>query len=76
VNEMQRLTQLRIEWPSLKSHLSAISTSVRASQSSLGWHYTGMAWKDYGDPIKVSINDFYQRFLSEKISIQFILRPF
>lgn len=54
MNEMRRLTRLRIEWRSLKSRLSAISTSVRASRNSPGWRYTGMAWRDYGGPIKVS----------------------
>lgn len=57
VNEMRRLTQLRIEWRSSKFRLSAISISARASRSSLGWHYTGTAWRDYGDPIKVSTSD-------------------
>lgn len=53
MNEMRRLTQLRIEWRSLKFRLSAISISARAFRNSLEWRYTGTAWKDYGDPIKV-----------------------
>lgn len=57
MNEMQKLTRLKIEWRSSKFRLSAISISVRASRNYLGWRYTGTAWKDYGDPIKVSIND-------------------
>lgn len=57
MNEMRRLTRLKIEWRSSRFRLSAISISARASRNSLEWRYTGMAWKDYGDPIKVSIGD-------------------
>lgn len=52
-NEMQRLTQLKIEWHFSKSRLSAISIFARASQNSLAWRCIGTAWKDYGDRIKV-----------------------
>lgn len=53
-NEMQRLMQLRIEWRFSKSRLSATSIFARASQNSLAWRCIETAWKDCGDPIKVS----------------------
>lgn len=51
---MQRLMQLKIEWHFSKSRLSATSIFAKASQNSLAWRCIGMAWKDYGDRIKVS----------------------
>lgn len=51
---MQRLMRLKIEWRFSRSHLSVTSIFARAFQNSLAWRCIGTAWKDYGDPIKVS----------------------
>lgn len=59
-NEMQRLTQLKIEWHFSKSRLSATSIFAKASQNSLAWRCIGMAWKDYGDRIKVSYSNQFE----------------